>query len=131
MLGRQASNERLYMKRKDGGRGLKSLTEVYEETRLSIGCYVFVSDKRWIKEAWKEETRKECNPIKDEIIMTMQTKGKTVQFGGEDMKLKGKILDREFKPIWMQVKKCIKKVNDEKRLEQYRKKEMQSEIYDN
>ena len=31
----------------------------------------------------------------------------------------------------MQVKKCIKKVNDEKRLEQYRKKEMQSEIYDN
>ena len=29
----------------------------------------------------------------------MQTKGKIVQFEGENMKLKGKILDREFKPI--------------------------------
>ena len=29
MLGRQASDERLYMKRKDGRKGLKSLREVY------------------------------------------------------------------------------------------------------
>ena len=55
MLGRQASDERLYMKRKDGGRGLKSLREVYEKTRLRLGCYMFVSDNRWIKEAWKQE----------------------------------------------------------------------------
>ena len=57
----------------------------------------------------------------------MQTKGKTVQFEGEDIKLEGKILDREFKPIWKQVKKCFKKDSEEKRLEQYRKKFMQSE----
>ena len=80
MLGRQASDERLYMKGKDGGRGLKSLREVYKKTRLRVGCYMFVSDNRWIKEAWKQETRKECNSIKDEIILTIQTKGKTVQF---------------------------------------------------
>ena len=104
MLGRQASEERLYMKRKDGGRGFKSLREVYEETRLRVGCYMFLSDNRWIKEAWRQETRKECNSIKDEIILTMQTKGKAVQFEGEDMKSEGKILDREFKPIWKQVK---------------------------
>ena len=55
MLGRQTSDERLYMKRKDGGRGLKSLREVYEKTRLRLGCYMFVSDNRWIKEAWKQE----------------------------------------------------------------------------
>ena len=46
MLGRQASDEQLYMKRKDGGRGLKSLREVYEETRLRVGCYLFVSDNK-------------------------------------------------------------------------------------
>ena len=80
MLGGQVTNERLYMKRKDVGRGLKSLKEVYEETRLHVGCYMFVSDNKWIKEAWKQETRKECNSIKDEIILTIQTKGKTVQF---------------------------------------------------
>ena len=55
MLGRQASDERLYMKGKDGGRGLKSLREVYKKTRLRVGCYMFVSDNRWIKEAWKQE----------------------------------------------------------------------------
>ena len=39
----------------------------------------------------------------------MQTKGKTVQFDGEDMKLEEKILDREFKPIRKQVKKMLQK----------------------
>ena len=48
--------------------------------------------------------------MKDEIILTMQTKGKTVQFEGEDMKLEGKILGRELKPIWKQVKNATKKV---------------------
>ena len=129
MLGRQTSDERLYMKRKDGGRGLKSLKEVYEETRLRVGSYIFVSNNRWIKEAWKQEARKISNAIKDEIILTMQTKGKTIQFEGEDIKLEEKILDREFKPIWKQVKKWFKKGSEEKRLEQYRKKKMQSEIY--
>ena len=129
MLGRQTSDERLYMKRKDGGRGLKSLKEVYEETRLRVGCYIFVSNNRWIKEAWKQEARKISNAIKDEIILTMQTKGKTIQFEGEDIKLEEKILDREFKPIWKQVKKWFKKGSEEKRLEQYRKKKMLSEIY--
>ena len=90
---------------------------------------MFVSDNRWIKEAWEQETRKELNSTKDEIILTMQTKGKTVQFEGEDMKLEGKILYREFKPIWKQVKKCFKKGIEVKRLKQYRKKEMQSEIF--
>ena len=47
------------------------------------------------------------------------------------MKLEGKILGREFKPLWKQVKKCYKKGSEEKRLGQYRKKEMQSEIYKN
>ena len=40
------------------------------------------------------------------------------------MKLEGKILDTEFKPIWKQVNKCFKKGSEEKRLEQYRKKEI-------
>ena len=129
MLGRQTSGERLYMKRKVGGRGLKSLRDVYEETRLHVGYYMFVSDNRWTKEAWKQEARKDSNSIKDEIILTIETKGKTIQFEGEDMKLERKMLGRELKTIWKQVKQCFKKGSEEKRLEQYRKKEMQSEIY--
>ena len=54
--------------------------------------------------------------------MTIQTKGKRVQFKGEDMKSEGKILDREFKPKRNQVKKCFKKGSNEKRLETVQKK---------
>ena len=39
----------------------------------------------------------------------MQTKDKTVQFEGEDTKLEGKMLDREFKLIWKQVKKMLQR----------------------
>ena len=61
ILGRQVSDERLYMERKDGRRELISLREVYKRTRLRVGCYMFVSDNRLIEEAPKQETRKECN----------------------------------------------------------------------
>ena len=55
---------------------------------------MFVSD-RWIKEAWKQKAGKEGNSVKDEIILTMQRKGKTVQLEGENMKLEGKIIKKK------------------------------------
>ena len=95
MLGRQASDERFYMKIKVGGRGLESLREVYEQTRLRV-CLCQIDGSR--KDGNKKQ-KKECNAIKDEIILTMQIKGKREQFEGEDMKLEGKVLYRESKPI--------------------------------
>ncbi len=47
MLGRQASDERLYLKREKGGRGLKSLRDTYKETRLRVACYMAKSPNRW------------------------------------------------------------------------------------
>ena len=59
----------------------------------------------------------------------MQTKGKTVQFRGKDMKLEGKILEKEFNKLnyfasifpsnltQAQVKEYFKKRSEEKRLE--------------
>ena len=43
MLGRQANNERLYLKWEAGGRGLKSMKDVYKETRLRVVCYMLKS----------------------------------------------------------------------------------------
>ena len=57
---------------------------------------MFVSDNSWIKEAWKQEARKECNSIKDEIILKIQTK----QI----------LIEGEFKPKWKKVKNASKKV---------------------
>ena len=53
---------------------------------LPVGCCMFASDDRWVKEAWKQEIRKESNSIKDEITLEIQTKGKTEE---EDMKIEG------------------------------------------
>ena len=39
------------LKEKMRGGGLKFLREVYEETRLRVGCYMFVSDNRETNEA--------------------------------------------------------------------------------
>ena len=39
-LGRQSSDERLYIKKDVGGQGLKLLRNVFVETRLGVACYM-------------------------------------------------------------------------------------------
>ena len=42
--GRQASDERLYMRRENGGSGLKSMKDLYEETKVTVACYMTYSE---------------------------------------------------------------------------------------
>ena len=74
--------------------------------------YMFMSDSRWIKEAWKQETRKESNSVKDEIILMIQQKVKTGQLNQKEKN-------------W----KMNSNQHEEERLEHHSKKEVQSEIY--
>ena len=71
MLGRQASDERLYLKREKGGRGLKSLRDAYKETRLRVACYMAKSSNRLIRAAWRREEDKEENAVVTESISIM------------------------------------------------------------
>ena len=48
MLGRQSSEERLYLTQENGGRGLKSMRNVYRETKLRISCHMERSESLWI-----------------------------------------------------------------------------------
>ena len=61
MLGRQSSDERLFLKGDVDGRGLKSLRDVFVVTRLRVACYMVKSSNKWIKEAWERELLKESN----------------------------------------------------------------------
>ena len=61
MHGRQASDERLYMRREKGGRGLKSMRDLYEETKVRVACYMTHSESAWIKTAWEGNSRKKAN----------------------------------------------------------------------
>ena len=45
MLGRQSSDERLYLSRNSGGRGLISLRDVYLATKVRVACYMAKSNK--------------------------------------------------------------------------------------
>ena len=57
--GRQASDERLYMRREEGERGLMSFKDVYACTKERVVCYMAASTDKWIKAAWASECSKE------------------------------------------------------------------------
>ena len=59
MHGRQSSDERLYLNREKGGRDLKTMNYVYEETKVRIACYMAHSNDEWMKVEREREYNKE------------------------------------------------------------------------
>ena len=131
MLGRQASDERLYLKREKGGRGLKSLMDVYKETRLRVACYMAKSTNRWIEAAWMRETMKEENAIVMESIKTMEEVGERLRFEDDSIRLDEEVIEaeREYKATWRKVKISLQKATEAKRIEIYKTKVQQSQFY--
>ena len=80
MLGKQSSNDRLYLIREDGGKGIKSLRDIYKETRLRVACYFTCLENKWIKAAWRRENIKEENSIVEEAMKTMGDVEVEIQF---------------------------------------------------
>ena len=80
MLGKQSSNDRLYLIREDGGKGIKSLRDIYKETRLRVACYLTSLENKWIKAAWRRENIKEENSIVEEAMKTMGDVEVEIQF---------------------------------------------------
>ena len=78
--GRQSSDKRLYTKRTEGGRGLKSFKEVYDETRTRVACYMATSTNEWIAAAWRNEIRKEQISLKREAERIMRDVNTIVSF---------------------------------------------------
>ena len=129
MLGKQASDERLYLKRDQGGRGLKSMRDVYAETRTRVACYMCKSNNKWIQVAWQRETVKENNAIIDEAVKVMMEIDKILTFIENNVILEGEVLELECKPTWKKVKAELKKGVEKKRIQTYEQKELQSDLY--
>ena len=129
MLGRQTSDERLYLKRDQGGRGLKSMRDLYAETRTIIACYMCKSNNRWIQAVWQRETMKETNTIIDEAIKTIMEIDKILEFVENRVSLEGETLELEWKPQWKKVKAELKRGVEKKRKDSYKQKELQSDIF--
>ena len=129
MLGRQSSDERLYLKRDAGGRGLKSLRDVFVETRLRVACYMVKSGNKWIKAAWKRELLNETNSIKDKAITSMHAMGMVLNFEEDCILLDGERIEKDWKLTWRGIKARLKKSVEQKRKEEYLDKQMQGEIF--
>ena len=56
--GKQTSCERLNGSREDGGQGLKSCKEVYDETKVRVACYIATSNNEWFKVSWRNEYKR-------------------------------------------------------------------------
>ncbi len=127
MLGRQACDERLYVKREKGGRGLKSLRDTYKETRLRVACYMAKSPNRWIEAAWRREMGKEENAIVAESVMAEA--GVRMRFEENSIRLDDELIEREWKLRWRKVKSKLQKRLEDKRIDAYKTKQQQSNLY--
>ena len=78
--GRQSSDARLYSKRKEGGRELKSFKEVYDEAKTRVTCYMATATNEWIMAAWRNEIRMEQTSLRREAEKAMRNVSATVSF---------------------------------------------------
>ena len=129
ILGKQGSDERLYLKREDGSRGIKSMRDVYQETRLKVTCYMACSTNTWIRAAWRREMMKEENAIVTEAVKIMEDVGVRIQFEESSISIEGEIIEGGWKPAWRRLKKKRKKGVKARRTESYQAKEQQSKVY--
>ena len=51
----------MYLRRKDDGRGIKSLKDIYKETKVRVACYVGFLENKWVSAARRRENTKQEN----------------------------------------------------------------------
>ena len=129
MLRRQSSDERLYLKRDVGGRGLKSLEDILVETRLRVACCMVKSSNKWIKAVWKRELLKETNSIKEEAITSMHAVRSVLDFEEDWILQDGERIEKHWELIWRAIKARLRKGVERKRREEYLDKQMQRGIF--
>ena len=52
-------DKRLYSKRSEGGRELRTWKEVYDETKTRVAYYMATATNGWTRAAWRNESQKE------------------------------------------------------------------------
>ena len=129
MLGKQSSDERLYLIREDGGRGIKSLRDICKESKLRVACYMACLENKWTKAAWRRENTKEENSIVDEAMKTMEDVEVEIQFEESNMQVDGELIDEGWKPAWKKLKEKLKKGMKKQRIDEYGRKEQQNKLY--
>ena len=104
--GRQRSDERLYLKRNEEGRGLKSFKEVYDETKTRLACYMAAAINEWIRVAWRNESQKEQISLKKEAKKSLRKVEVTVSFDEGSVIIGGESY-ADWKEAWKKTEKNL------------------------
>ena len=91
--GKQSRDERLCLRREDGGRIIKSSKDIYKETRLRGACYIACSENKWISAVWRSENTKEENSMVEEAMKTMDDVEVEIQFEEGNIWIGGELID--------------------------------------
>ena len=125
--GRQSSDERLYTKRKAGGRGLKSFREVYDETKTRVACYMATSTNEWICAAWKSDMQKEHTSLKREAETVMRKVDAPVIFD-QGAVIISENRQTEWKAGWQTLKEILAEGQKRNKKRSFAEKRLQSEV---
>ena len=117
----------MYKKRKNGGRGLKSFKEVYDETKTRVACYMATSSNEWIRTAWKNEIYKEQISIKRAAENAMR-KVNVITIFDEGTVTISEERHTEWKTEWKKLKNILEKGQKSNKEESLAEKVFQGEI---
>ena len=127
--GRLSSDERLYISRRLGGRGLRSLREIYVETKTRIACYLTLVEDDWMGEVWKYENDKEGYSIKKDVEDSWKDLGFDVVFNRGQVKLDGETLVGTWKEVKNKLIHLYKKQSTEIKVNKLKAKKLQGKSF--
>ena len=131
MHGFQCSNERLYLPRSEGGRGLKSLVDVYAETKIRIACYLSQSTDPWLKIVWNRDLMKEYTSIHRFVESEFAEIEQIIKFGVDEVILNGEKIGGNWKSIKEILNKIWKKGKSKLRGNSLKEKNQQGQVWRN
>ena len=71
----QASDERLYMSIEHGRRKVRSIKDVYEDTKIRVACHMAYQQSKWIQAAWEKEIMKDGKSLNRNVTETLVVYG--------------------------------------------------------
>ena len=130
MLITKCSNER-YLPRSEGGRGLKSLVDVYAETKIRIACYLSQSTDPWLKIVWNRDLMKEYTSIHRIVESEFAEIEQVIKFGDDEVILNGEKIEGNWKSIKETLNKIWKKGKSKHRGNALKEKNQQGQVWRN
>ena len=131
MLGRQGSDERLYMRRIEGGRGLKSCRDMYTETKTRVAVYLQRAEQEMLQVVRQRELNKEYRSIFRQVENKLEEIGIMISFSEDYIKVNGEEIEGHWKKVWNSLRIMIRRKLEEKRKQVYLAKKLQSFVWSN